>query len=128
MIAATFMKDVNDPAWKDDAAVKDWLAFKDKYYHGDDKDDGSALYGYAAAETLAQVLRQCGDDLSRENVMRQATALENYQPSLLLPDIKISTGPWDFRPIKQLRLVQFDGHTWQPIGDVIEAAFSDGKR
>ncbi len=128
VIAATFLKDVNDPAWKDDAAVKDWLAFKDKYYHGEDKDDGSALYGYAAAETLAQVLRQCGDDLSRENVMRQATALENYQPSLLLPDIKISTGPWDFRPIKQLRLVQFDGQTWQPIGDVIEAAFSDGKR
>jgi ABC-type branched-subunit amino acid transport system substrate-binding protein len=128
VIAATFLKDVNDPAWKDDPAVKDWLAFKDKYYHGEDKDDGSALYGYAAAETLAQVLRQCGDDLSRENVMRQAAALENYQPSLLLTDIKISTGPWDFRPIKQLRLVQFDGQTWQPIGDVIEAAFSDGNK
>src|ERR1700761_4933865 len=128
VIAATFLKDVNDPAWKDDPAVKDWLAFKEKYYHGEDKDDGSALYGYAAAETLAQVLRQCGDDLSRENVMRQAAALDNYQPALLLPDIKISTGPWDFRPIKQLRLVQFDGQTWQPIGDVIEAAFSDGNR
>jgi branched-chain amino acid transport system substrate-binding protein len=128
VIAATFLKDVNDPAWKDDAAVKDWRAFKNKYYHGEDKDEGSALYGYAAAETLAQVLRQCGDDLSRENIMRQAAALENYQPSLLLPDIKISTGPWDFRPIKQLRLVQFDGQTWQPIGDVIEAAFSDGNR
>jgi len=128
VIAATFLKDVNDPAWKDDPAVRDWASFKDKYYHGDDKDDGAALYGYAAAETLVQVLTQCGDDLSRENVMRQAAALENYQPSLLLPDIKISTGPWDFRPIKQMRLVQFDGKTWQPIGDVIEAAFSDGKK
>src|ERR1700760_500083 len=128
VIAATFLKDMNDPAWKDDPAVKDWMAFKDKYYHGDEKDDGAALYGYAAAETLAQVMRQCADDLSREKVMRQATALENFQPSLLLPDIKVSTGPWDFRPIKQLRLVQFDGQTWQPIGDVIEAAFSDGNK
>jgi ABC-type branched-subunit amino acid transport system substrate-binding protein len=127
VIAATFLKDVNDPAWKDDPAMAEWKAFKENYYHGDDKDDGIALYGYAAAETLAQVLRQCGDDLSRENVMRQAAALENYRPSLLLPDIKVSTGPWDFRPIKQMRLVQFDGRTWLPIGDVIEA-FSDGKK
>jgi ABC-type branched-subunit amino acid transport system substrate-binding protein len=128
VISATFLKDTDDPAWKDDPAVADWTAFKSNYYHGDQKNDGAALFGYAAAETLAQVLKQCGDDLSRENVMRQAAALENYQPSLLLPDIKVSTGPWDFRPIKQLRLVQFDGQTWQPIGDVIEAAFSDGKK
>jgi ABC-type branched-subunit amino acid transport system substrate-binding protein len=128
VISATFLKDVHDPAWKDDPAVANWMAFKDRYYHGEEKSDGAALFGYAAAETLAQVLKQCGDDLSRENVMRQAAALENYQPSLLLPDIKVSTGPWDFRPIKQLRLVQFDGLTWQPIGDVIEAAFSDGKK
>jgi branched-chain amino acid transport system substrate-binding protein len=128
VISATFLKDVQDPAWKDDPAVAQWAAFKDKYYHGEEKDDGAALIGYAAAETLAQVLTQCGDDLSRENVMRQAAALENYRPSLLLPDIKVSTGPWDFRPIKQLRLVQFDGRTWQPIGDVIEAAFSDGRK
>jgi branched-chain amino acid transport system substrate-binding protein len=128
VISATFLKDVHDPAWKDDPAVAEWMAFKDKYYHAEEKNDGAALFGYAAAETLAQVLKQCGDDLSRENVMKQAAALENYRPSLLLPDIKVSTGPWDFRPIKQLRLVQFDGRTWQPIGDVIEAAFSDGKK
>ena len=128
VISATFLKDVNDPAWKDDAATKDWLAFTDKYYRGGSKDDSSALFGYAAAETLAQVLKQCGDDLSRESVMRQAAALEDYQPSLLVPGIRISTGPWDFRPIKNLRLVQFDGRTWQPIGDVVETAFSDGKK
>jgi hypothetical protein len=93
VISATFMKDVHDPAWKDDPAIANWKAFKDNYYHGDEKDDGAALSGYAAAETLAQVLKQCGDDLSRENVMRQAAALENCQLSLLLPDIKVSTGP-----------------------------------
>jgi ABC-type branched-subunit amino acid transport system substrate-binding protein len=128
VISAAYLKDMNDPAWKDDDAAKDWLAFKEKYYRGEEKHDSAALYGYAAAETLAQVLKQCGDDLSRENVMRQAAALENYQPSFLLPDIKMSTGPWDFRPIKQMRLFQFDGRTWQPIGDVLETAFSDGNR
>ena len=128
VISATYLKDIDDPTWKDDAATSDWLAFKDKYYRGGDKDEGEALYGYAAAATLAQVLKQCGDDLSRENVMRQAAALEGYHPSFLLPDIKISTGPWDFRPIKQMRLVQFDGRTWQPIGDVVETAFPDGRR
>src|SRR5258706_14545062 len=74
---------------------------------------------------LVQVLKQCGDDLSRENVMRQAASLRDYEPSGLLPGIKINTGPENFRPIKQMRLVQFDGRTWQPIGDVLETAFSD---
>jgi len=128
VISATFLKDVDDPAWKDDAANRDWLAFRDKYYNGPERDDSAALYGYAAAETLAQVLRQCGDDLSRENVMRQAAALKAYQPSFLLNNIKITTGPWDFHPIKQLRLHQFDGQTWQPIGDIIDTAFSDGNK
>ncbi len=108
--------------------MRDWLSFMDKYYPGGDKDDSAAVYGYAAAETLAQVLKQCGDDLSRENVMRQAASLRAYQPSVLLPGITISTGPEDYRPIKQMRLIQFDGRTWQGIGDVIEAAFSDGRR
>jgi branched-chain amino acid transport system substrate-binding protein len=124
VISTSFLKDVNDPAWKDDQAMKQWSSFMDKYFPGGDKDDGAALYGYASAETLVQVLKQCGDDLSRGNVMRQAAALRDYQPSFLLPGITISTGPEDFRPIKQIRLVQFDGRTWQPIGDVIESAFS----
>ena len=128
VISATYLKDINDPVWKDDGADKEWLAFSEKYYRGEDKHDSMALYGYAAAETLAQVLRQCGDDLSRENVMRQAGALEGYQPTFLLPEIKITTGPWDFRPIKHVRLFQFDGRSWQPIGDVVETAFSDGNR
>ena len=130
VVSATFLKDVNDPAWQDDPATRDWLSSMDEFYRsGDgDKDDSAALFGYAAAATLAQVLTQCGDDLSRENVMRQAAALEEYQVPVLLPGIRISTGRWDFRPIKQLRLVQFDGRTWQPIGDVVETAFSDIKK
>ena len=73
------------------------------------------------------MLKQCGDDFSRENVIRQAAALRNYKESVLLPGITISTGPGDLQPIKQMRLVQFDGRTWQPIGDVLESAFSNAK-
>ena len=124
-ISATFLKDPSDPAWKDDPAIKNWLSFMDKYYPSGDKGSSAALYGYAAAETLVQVLKQCGDDLSRENVMRQAASLRDYEPSGLLPGIKINTGPENFRPIKQMRLVRFDGRTWQPIGDVLETVFSD---
>jgi ABC-type branched-subunit amino acid transport system substrate-binding protein len=128
VISAAFLKDPNDPVWRDDPAIKEWLSFMDKYYPKGDKASSAAVYGYAAAETLVQVLKQCGDDLSRENVMRQAAALRDYDPSVLLPGIKINTSPENFRPIRQMRLVQFDGRTWQPIGDVIESAFSDAPR
>jgi branched-chain amino acid transport system substrate-binding protein len=123
VISTAFLKDAGDSMWKEDPAIKEWSAFMDKYYPDGDKDDGYALYGYAAAETLVQVLTQCGDDLSRENIMKQATSLKDYRNSILLPGIAINTGPADFRPIKQMRLVQFDGNAWQPIGDVIESAF-----
>jgi branched-chain amino acid transport system substrate-binding protein len=123
VISTAFLKDAGDSMWKEDKAIKDWSAFMDKYYPDGDKDDGYALYGYAAAETLAQVLSQCGDDLSRENIMKQAAALKDYRSSILLPDIAINTGPSDYRPIEQMRLVQFDGNAWQPIGDVVESAF-----
>jgi branched-chain amino acid transport system substrate-binding protein len=128
VITAAFLKDANDPAWKDEQATRDWQAFVEKYNRAGGKDDGSAVFGYAAAETLAHVLQQCGNDLSRENVMKQAAALKDYQGSMLLPGIKISTGPWNFRPIKHLRLIQFDGRTWQPIGDVLETAFSNAQK
>jgi branched-chain amino acid transport system substrate-binding protein len=122
VISTSFLKDMSDPAWKDDPATKAWQSFMDRYYPGGDKDDSSALFGYAAADTLAQVLKQCGNDLSRENVMRQAARLSDYQAPPLLPGITISTAPSDFRPIKQLRLIQFDGRTWQPIDDMVEGA------
>jgi branched-chain amino acid transport system substrate-binding protein len=124
VITAAYLKDASDPAWKDDQAAAEWQSFLEKYRRAGGKDEGAAMFGYAAAETLTQVLKQCGNDLSRENVMKQAAALKDYQGSALLPGIKISTGPWNFRPIKHMRLVQFDGRTWQPIGDVLETAFA----
>jgi branched-chain amino acid transport system substrate-binding protein len=124
VITAAYLKDANDPAWKDEQATSDWQAFLEKYRQAGGKDESAAMFGYAAAETLAQVLKQCGNDLSRDNVMKQAAALKDYQSSVLLPGIKITTGPWNFRPIKHMRLVQFDGRTWQPIGDVLETAFA----
>ena len=126
VISTSFLKDASDTTWKEDPAIKGWLAFMDKYYPDGDKEDSYAIFGYAAAETLVQVLTQCGDDLSRENIMRQAASLRNYQSPVVLPGIAINTGPADFHPIKQMRLVQFDGNTWQPIGDVIESAFVRG--
>lgn len=125
VITAAFLKDASDPAWREDQGA--WHSFLDKYTKAGGKDDAAAVYGYAAAETMVQVLRQCGNDLSRENVMRQAAALRDYQASALLPGIKINTG--HFRPIEQLRLLQFDGRSWQPIGDVLDTAFtgSSGK-
>jgi branched-chain amino acid transport system substrate-binding protein len=124
VISTSFLKDASDTTWKDDPAIREWLAFMDRYYPDGDKDDSYAIFGYAAAETLVQVLTQCGDDLSRENIMRQAASLRNYRSPVVLPGIAINTGPADFHPIKQMRLVQFDGNTWQPIGDVIESAFA----
>ena len=110
-------------AWMDDPAVKVWSAFMDQYPDGD-QEDADAIFGNAVAETLVQVLSQCGDDLSRDNVMRQAASLKDYRSSMTLPGIAINTGPADFRPIEQMRLVQFDGSAWRPVGDVIERAFT----
>jgi ABC-type branched-subunit amino acid transport system substrate-binding protein len=124
IISTSYLKDPTDPTWDADPAVVKWRAFMDKYYPDGDKEDGNAVFGYAAAATLVQVLTQCGDDLSRENIMRQAASLRNYQSAIALPGIAMNTGPADFHPIKQMRLVQFDGNAWQPIGDVIESAFA----
>mgnify|MGYP000066524267 CR=1 FL=1 len=124
VISTSFLKDAGDAAWQKDPNIKAWSDFMDKYYPDGDKEDGYAIFGYAAAATLAKVLEQCGDDLSRENIMRQAASLKDYQGPVILPGITINTGPQDFRPIKQMRLVQFDGDAWQPIGDVIENAFA----
>lgn len=123
VISTSFLKDADDAAWKDDPPIKAWSSFMDKYYPDGDKEDSYAIFGYAAAETMVQVLTQCSNDLSRENIMRQAASLKNYVNPVALPGIAINTGPTDFRPIKHMRLVQFDGNAWQPIGDVLESAF-----
>ena len=118
LITADYRKDPVDPQWKDDPAMKEWRAFMAKYYPEGDLKDISNTYGYAAAQTLVQVLKQCGDDLTRENVMKQAAHLD-MAPGLLQPGVKISTSPTDFFPIKQMRLMKFDGKTWVPFGAVL---------
>ena len=123
VISTSFLKDTADPEWTNDPAMKAFLSFMDKYYPDGDKDDGNIAFGYAAAETLFHVLSQCGDDLSRENIMKQSASLKAYHNPIVLPDIAISTGSTDFHPIKKMRLVQFDGSAWQRIGDVFEDAF-----
>jgi branched-chain amino acid transport system substrate-binding protein len=126
VISTSFLKDTADPEWTNDPAMKAFLSFMDKYYPDGDKDDGNVAFGYAAAETLFQVLSQCGDDLSRENIMKQSASLQAYHNSIVLPGITISTGSTDFHPIKKMRLVQFDGAAWRSIGDVFEDAFIGG--
>ena len=119
IISTAYLKDPTDPAWKDDPGVKAWQAFMEKYYPAGDRVDLNNVYGYAAAQTLVQVLRQCGDDLTRENIMKQAANLKNFSSDVMLPGIKINTSPDDFFPIEQMQLMKFDGEAWHLFGDVI---------
>jgi len=119
IISTAYLKDPTDPTWKDDPGVKTWQAFMEKYYPTGDRVDLNNVYGYAAAQTLVQVLRQCGDDLTRENVMKQAANLKNFSSDVMLPGIKINTSPDDFFPIEQMQLMKFDGEAWHLFGDVI---------
>jgi len=125
VISTAFLKDPGDPAWKDDVDVKAWVSFMDKYYPDGNKSDSNAVFGYAAAATLVEVLKQCGNDLSRENIMQHAASLRAYSFPLGLDGITANTSTNDFRPIKQMRLVQFDGQSWQPIGDMVDSAFQE---
>jgi branched-chain amino acid transport system substrate-binding protein len=119
LITVGYFKDPTDKQWDDDAAMKDFKAFMKEYYPEGNVIDASNAYGYLAAQTLVQVLKQCGDDLTRENVMKQATSLKDFAPGLLLPGIKMSTAPNDYFLFEQLQLVRFNGTTWVPFGDVL---------
>ena len=119
IVSAAYLKDETDPQWKNDADMKAWNAFMDKYVPGADKSDAGYIYGYSVARTMVQVLKQCGDDLTRENVVKQAANLRNFEPGLLLPGIAINTSSTDFAPIEQLQLMKFAGQTWQLFGHVI---------
>ena len=112
LISAAFVKDPSDPDWKNDPATKDYLAFMQRYYPEADPLDTQNVVGYMSAEALTQVLRQCGDDLTRENVMRQAANLKDVELPMLLPGIRLNTSPTDYTPIKQMKLRRFDGRTW----------------
>ncbi len=121
IISAAYLKDVSDPQWKDDAGMKQFLDFMAKDFPEGDKLDGGTAVGYSVAQTLAQVLKQCGDDLTRANVMKQAASLRDFRLGMLLPGITINTSATDFAPISQLQLMRFKGEKWDLFGDVISA-------
>lgn len=126
IISIQYYKDPSDPRWKDDPEYKDWLAWMKKYNPDANVIDGLNVYGYAVAKTLEQVLVQCKDDLTRENVMRQAADLKNLHIPMLLPGISVNTGPNDFYPIEQGQLIRFDGKEWVPFGGVIDGTAGKG--
>jgi branched-chain amino acid transport system substrate-binding protein len=121
ILSAAYLKDATDPEWKNDNDMKEWNAFMDKYAPDTDKSDASAVYAYAAARTMVQVLKQCGNDLTRANVMKQAANLKEFDPGLLLPGIKINTSPTNYAPIRQVQLMRFEGTAWKRFGPVMTA-------
>ena len=121
IISANYLKDASDPQWNDDPGMKAFYAFMAKDFPEGDKLDGGTIVGYSVASTLVQVLKQCGDDLTRDNVMKQAANLKNFRVETLLPGIKIDTSATDFAPISSLQLMRFKGERWELFGDVISA-------
>jgi branched-chain amino acid transport system substrate-binding protein len=121
IISAAYLKDASDPQWNNDPGMKDFLAFLQKDFPEGDKLDQGTIVGYSVAQTLVQVLKQCGDDLTRANIMKQAANLKDFRVEMLLPGIKINTSPTDFAPISSLQLMKFKGEKWNLFGDVISA-------
>ncbi len=119
LITGGYVKDVNDAKFKDDAGVKVWKAFTDKYMSATEYGDANAAYGFCAAETMVSVLKACGDDLSRDNILKQAASIKDLALPMLLPGIKLNTSPTNYGPISQLQLLQFNGESWQLYGDLI---------
>ena len=121
LITALYMKEVTDPQWKNDKGFTEWVAFMKKYYPDGALDDQSNAFGYNVAILMTQVLKQAGNDLSRENIMKQAANVKNFELPLLLPGIKVNTSPTDFAPIEQEQLAKFDGEKWALFGETIDA-------
>jgi branched-chain amino acid transport system substrate-binding protein len=119
LISASFAKDPTDPLWKDDAGYKEWAGFVAKYLTPPDLGDANAVVSFGAAATLVEVLRQCGDDLSRESIMRQAANIKDLELPMLLPGIKVNTAPDNFYPIRQMQLTTFNGESWKLFGDLL---------
>ena len=124
IISAAYVKDPTDPQWQDTREYKEWLAWMKRYNTSGNVADVSTVYGYSAAQTMVAVLMQCGDNLTRENVMKQAASIHELKLPMLLPGITVTTGTDDFAPIKQMQLEKFDGTTWQLFGKVISGSGS----
>jgi branched-chain amino acid transport system substrate-binding protein len=125
ILSAAYAKDGADPQWDNDPGMKKFYAFLEKYYPEANKLDGSVVYGYGAAQTMAKVLEMCGDNLTRENVMKQAASLKGFAPDTLLPGVAINTSATDFAPIKQLQMMRFKGEKWDLFGDIISGELSN---
>jgi branched-chain amino acid transport system substrate-binding protein len=122
IVTDLYLKDSTDPKWQDDPGFKEWSSFMDKYLPGADKSDGGYIAGSQLAATLVQVLKQCGDELTRENVMKQAANLHDFTVPMLLPGITINTSPTDFAPIKQVQMGRFEGEHWELFGPLLAGA------
>jgi branched-chain amino acid transport system substrate-binding protein len=119
IISSAWLMDPTDPQWKDDPGMKEWVAFMDKWDPSGDKTDAGNIYGYNVARALIQVLKQCGDNLTRANIMKQAANLKDFEPGTALPGIKVNTSPTDFYPVEQEQLMKFDGDTWKLFGPLL---------
>ena len=124
IVSSNYYKDPTDRQWKDDPAMKAWNEFLDKYYPEANRADSAVMYGYIVAQGLVHVLKACGDDLTRANVMKQAASIKDFEPAGLLPGIKANTGPTDFAPLSQLQLMRFKGESWELFGDVLSGDVS----
>jgi branched-chain amino acid transport system substrate-binding protein len=121
IVSTFFQKDPTDPTWTNDTGYQQWRAFMDKWYPRGDKADVANAIAYTAAQLLVRVLNQCGDELTRENVMRQAANIRDLALPMLLPGITINTNPTDFHPIKRARMARFNGERWELFGPVLTA-------
>lgn len=119
LISSVYLKDPTDAQWKSDSATQEWLAWMTKYYPDGNVTDVYNVYRYSAAQTLVHVLKQCGDNLTRENVMKQAANIENLELPMLLPGIKLNTSPTDYRSIEQMQMIRFDGKQWVRFGEIL---------
>jgi branched-chain amino acid transport system substrate-binding protein len=120
MISAAYLKDPTDPTWKNDPGMNQWRAFMGQYMPGADLTDGGTVFGYGVAMTLVQVLKQCGSDFSRSNIMRQAASLHDVEIPVLLPGIRVNTSETNFHPIRQMQLTRWTGQHFELFGKVLE--------
>ena len=119
LISSAVLKDPSDPQWRDDSAVKAYLAWAKQWYPEGDPGDWNNVLGYTSAQLMVEVLKHCGDELTREKLLRQATDIKDLQLPMMLPGIKINTSPKDYLPVEQAQLMRFDGERWVRFGDIV---------
>jgi branched-chain amino acid transport system substrate-binding protein len=122
ILSSGFLKDPTDARWENDPGMKEWRAFMARHYPDGDTRDATNVFAYGISLTMMQVLKACGNDLSRENMMKQATSLHDMENPILLPGIRVNTGSTNYHPIRQLQLMRWTGKAWDLFGDVIEGA------